>query len=827
MIPFDQVAAVALSNAPALLRDWLPGGKMRGREYVVGGLNGAPGESMSVNTLTGRWADFASDARGGDLVSLYAALKHNNDQGRAARELSSMLGVQTDTRDPAPAPAAPEWTYARPPEDAPAAPLHGYDHVYAYRDEVGDLLHYVCRRDARGDQRKQIIPLCWGNLGGRTGWHQKQPPTPRPLYGLDRLHTRSHVIVCEGEKAADAAQAMLPRAACVTWMAGTGNVSRSDWSPLSGKHVLIWPDNDASGHKAAGELRTILSAIAATVRILRVDDQPEGADAADLITDDPASWVRDRAGAVVGGTVREPSDQPGPIVQTSRRAAGLAPITVRAGEIDLTATAGETALTESGLPIYQRGPQLVRPARMEVIACGGRVTTAAGLTEITSPAMIDMLSQAVEWKKWDARKNDYKQVDPPPNVAAVIMSRIGRWSFPPIAGVVTAPTLRPDGSVLTAPGYDPATRLYHVDDPSLGLVLPEPTRANAELAARELADLLIGFPFSGDVDRSVAMSALITPIVRGAMQVVPMVAIGAMTPGSGKSYLGDLVAYLATGRPCPVMTAADDDAETDKRLTAMLMAGYPIISIDNCNGELGTDTLNQAIERPLISLRELGRSHMIEIENRVCVFATGNGLRVRGDMVRRSLLCRLDAGMERPELRSFPTLPHEMILADRGAYIGHALTIVRAYLASEQRVTLPPLASFEGWSRTVRAALVWLGYADPCLSMEEARAEDPELGAIRSLMTAWQAHVGAEIEITLRRLDEMSLQHSSDGSYAAEGLREAMLAIAPGPGGSVSTIRLAKWLAQRRGRIVGGLTFDRGGETGGVARWKLRRVGGG
>ena len=98
--------------------------------------------------------------------------------------------------------------------------------------------------------------------------------------------------------------------------------------------------------------------------------------------------------------------------------------------------------------------------------------------------------------------------------------------------------------------------------------------------------------------------------------MAPLHAFRASTAGTGKSYLADLVSLIATGRPCPVMAVAEKDDETEKRLIGLLLAGFPIVSLDNVNGELGGDLLCQAIERPLIRARPLGGSDIVEIENR-------------------------------------------------------------------------------------------------------------------------------------------------------------------------------------------------------------------
>ena len=115
----------------------------------------------------------------------------------------------------------------------------------------------------------------------------------------------------------------------------------------------------------------------------------------------------------------------------------------------------------------------------------------------------------------------------------------------------------------------------------------------------------------------------------------------------------------------------------------------------------------------------------MRIENNVTIFANGNNILLIEDVVRRVIRCTLDANVERPELRKFSGDPLRTVLEDRGSYIAAALTIVRAYLAAGCPNQCPPLASFSDWSRLVRSALVWLGYADPVATMEAARADDP------------------------------------------------------------------------------------------------------
>ena len=271
----------------------------------------------------------------------------------------------------------------------------------------------------------------------------------------------------------------------------------------------------------------------------------------------------------------------------------------------------------------------------------------------------------------------------------------------------------------------------------------------------------------------------------------------------------------------------------------MLLAGFPILCIDNVNGELGSDLLCQAVERPVIRLRRLGASDISEMEARATLFANGNGLRVRGDLTRRSLICDLDAEMERPELRTFAFDPVERVLADRGCYIAAALTLVRAFVTSGAQPDMPPLASYADYSATVRGALVWLGRSDPALSMEQARDDDPELGELRDVMVQWMRHIGLNVEATAKALVRIAdLKQCDDQTgrplqdYANPELRDTLSAIAGGRGG-IDTACFGKWLRARKGRVVTliksdekreRVRFEARGVTDGAARWRLARL---
>jgi putative DNA primase/helicase len=508
-------------------------------------------------------------------------------------------------------------------------------------------------------------------------------------------------------------------------------------------------------------------------------------------------------------------------------------IQISPGCLPELATEGERALLRAGVPFYSHAEELQRPIVDEVQASGGRKAKIARLTTVTLDMLRDYLARSARWEKYSERKKKFVRTDPPREVAATILSRIGEWQFARTVGVITTPTLRPDGTILSEPGYDLATRLILMDPPAMPDIPERPTRAMAEEALGLLDGLLDEFPFVDEPSRAVALSELISPVVRGAMGRVPLHANTSPAPGTGKSYIFDLAAAIVTGHACPVISAGQDEHETEKRLASGLLRGQSIISIDNLNGELRSDALCQMIERPIVEIRPLGASRLVRVESRTTVFCNGNNLTLVGDLIRRSVRCSLDANVERPELRRFRGNPLDEILSNRPRYIAAALIISRAYLVAGCPDPLPPLASFEDWSRLVRSALVWLGRADPVETMETARDEDPELETLRRIVGAWSAAIGIDRPVKTKEMAELAEQRKITGDYADYGkgefahpdLREALLSVAYGTGGNVNTKALGRWLGAQKGRIVLGCKIIARDDTDAKQkRWSLRKV---
>ena len=284
---FDQVKVALAPRLPEVLAELLPGGRVSGREYVCASLQGGAGTSCATNLETGKGSDFATGESWRDVIAL-AAKVWNMRQGEAAQELARLYHIDASQNAPQPLRQPAKFSVILPvPESAPQPPhchaQHGQaSSMWRYADGQGRTLGYVARFDT--PEGKAILPLCFGHYGtGRPQWVWKALPEPRPLYGLPGLQrTDNPVLLMEGEKTADAAQTLFPLYAVLTWSGGANAVGKADWSPLAGRAVTIWPDNDEPGFKAAREIAALLKSIAASVHIvLPSASLPEKWDVAD------------------------------------------------------------------------------------------------------------------------------------------------------------------------------------------------------------------------------------------------------------------------------------------------------------------------------------------------------------------------------------------------------------------------------------------------------------------------------------------------------------------------------------------------------------------
>jgi putative DNA primase/helicase len=500
---------------------------------------------------------------------------------------------------------------------------------------------------------------------------------------------------------------------------------------------------------------------------------------------------------------------------------------LHARALTAAAQASERAIAAHNQEILCRGKTIVRPVVVDAKGAGGAPTKVVKLTRVNNSYMRQLMDLAVAFEKPGPENGPpWVPVYPPPEVAELILSRWGHWPFPQLIGVISCPTLRPDGSLLTAQGYDPATRLYLMSDVTLPPISEAPTKADAEAALARLNELIREFPFNDEASRAVALSGLITPVVRGMLGRVPMHGVSGPAPGIGKSLLVDTASAIATGFTAEALSMSCEKPEQEKRLDAAILEAAPILNLDNVNGRLSSEKLCQIITAERVKIRVLGLSKTVEVESMTSVFLNGINVGLSVELARRTLMCRLDPKMEIPTDRDFESDPLEAVMANRGRYIADCLTIVMAYIAAGRPSRLPPKGKeFRAWSDNVRSALVWLGCADPRATMETARQDSPEQAERTEIFQAWEEEIGRDVELSTQQI--IARAAYDPGVFQddqREALRTALLTVA-GQRGEISPDRLGKWLRDNRGQVVGDCRLERSAcMRRGQYRWLLRAI---
>lgn len=478
-------------------------------------------------------------------------------------------------------------------------------------------------------------------------------------------------------------------------------------------------------------------------------------------------------------------------------------ITVECGRIDQAADDVAPAVFASGSPYYQRGDSLVRKVQGVEAAKQRPGSEAPLLVQGTQAMLLDDLERTCRFtsrsKNAETGAVRTRVVGCPKSLPSVILARAGRLPVPVVRGIAEVPLLHEDGSIVFD-DYDPRSRVV-VIAPGEWLPVPShPTEGEARNALARIDAVIAGFPFAADIDRSVTVAALLSAVLRPTLPACPAFAWSAPVRGSGKSKLADVCSVIATGRTAPALTWPAKEDEAEKRLAASVMSGDAIILLDNIETPLRGACLNSLLTQPTVSLRVLGLSKMLRLGAAVLVLATGNNLVLLGDLSRRFLVAHLDPHTERPELRRFDFDPVARALIERRSLVAALHTI--AVWGQGKLTGLPPLGSFETWSRRVRDPLVALGLPDCCAVLEELHKADPERETALEVLTEWRRAFGSEATTVA---EAIRLATKRDGDSM---LRDALDSVAGGPAG-LNARRLGKYLQRNRDRVFGDMVLRR------------------
>ena len=601
-----------------------------------------------------------------------------------------------------------------------------------------------------------------------------------------------------------------------------GKTALPDWESiaLDGRAVYVAFDSDVMEKPevaaALARLKGLLESRKATVKLIYLSTGEHGEKIGldDYIAREKAARsdaeTRDALLALATDDLRKAAkpltDRPEILILP-----GIMPEIVDRAESVLVANAAR-------LKTFQRASEIVRVITLDRESKDGGLRRPIGTVQLAAVSALGLqetLERLISWTRPD--DDDEKPSDCPPRVAQTYLARVGDWNLPVLTGVIEAPIMRPDGSILDAPGYDESTGLFLYADAEWPPLPERPTHADAEAALRELVAPFAEFPFVDEAAHSVLLAAILTGIQRRLLESAPLFGFDAPGQRSGKSLQAEAVGIIATGRKPASTGVARTDDELRKAITSALREGQAIVNLDNVTRPLDSSDLARAITQSEYSDRLLGVNRMLRLKTNLLWTATGNNLTFRGDMPSRALLCRIDAKMERPEERVFqiPDLP-AYLSANRKRLAVAALTILRAYsVAGRPRQRVQPWGGFDHWSREIREPLVWLGVVDPCRTRERIIVNDPERDCALSLLSAWHDAFGDRAMLVAEAIGE-----------ALPELRGQLLMVAADRDdpAKVDARRLGAWCRSVEDRIFGDFRLFRTGSVRRATTWRVNQV---
>jgi putative DNA primase/helicase len=478
---------------------------------------------------------------------------------------------------------------------------------YLYKDADGNPYLLVTRSDT-----KAFLQF---HLEGTT-WKPGKPRGPKIPYWLSELIAappEEPVFVTEGEKDADSVVDLKLIATCASEGAGKWTPDLKHWFERK-EVVYILEDNDRNGRRHARQVAQNLVGIVKSVHIVSLPNLPDEGDVTD--------WIE-------GGGTRAKLLK---ICAATPPFKDLPVITLIDGK-QAEAVFSVMAVISERLELYKRG----KPSELVRVEDNGLIV------QVTAPWLQTYLDQNIYFAKSyrglgrpkkDEPMKPVKPAQPmpadcPEKMPQFVIARTSELGVKELDGIITAPTLRGDGSLLIKPGYDEATKLVLVGN-QWPEIPAKPTKKQLKAALATLWMPFEKFPFETEFDRGVMLASLLTAPIRRSLPLAPGFSYDAPQAGTGKTLLGKCVLSLTTTGELNILPECNDGEEIRKRILSILRQRTPGILFDNIRGRFKSSAVEMLLTSESFSDRLLGANHMPVFPTNILVLISGNNLQPTG-----------------------------------------------------------------------------------------------------------------------------------------------------------------------------------------------------
>jgi hypothetical protein len=473
------------------------------------------------------------------------------------------------------------------------------------------------------------------------------------------------------------------------------------------------------------------------------------------------------------------------------------------GNLNLIIDAAERVITTTGQH-YQSGGAI---ASIE----HDPITGDPSISLTSKEALTLTLANAATWERQGQKADEWKRCDPPIRHINILHDAQKFKHLPVLAGVVRQPYFRqPYGELVTEAGYDETSKLYaHFDSgefPIRDLTIDE---AREQLALLE--SLLSEFHFVSAADKAAAISAIFTAVVRVSLPLAPAFHIQAPVPGSGKSYLCELIGAFAGRSGNAKVSYPTSSEEATKVILSLLLTNPAVIEFDDMDTDWTPHgTIKRMLTAEHITDRILGASKTATVSTRTLFLGSGNNVGPVKDLLRRVLTIHIDPRSAAPATMQYTASPVDEIRKNRGLYVSAVLGIIQAWIkAGRPQTEIANIVTFNGlWSDYCRQPLLWLGLSDPATSLLNQVRHDPESDELGQLLITWYSMFGS-MPTTVRKL--------LDATRLNPDLLDILREFPIEDRGEVNRRKLGHFLKKNANRIVGGYELKKASADGRTA----------
>lgn len=436
-------------------------------------------------------------------------------------------------------------------------------------------------------------------------------------------------------------------------------------------------------------------------------------------------------------------------------AAGITP----RPRIDVTGPRGVLtlidAINDGALPdTYVRNGTVVRIARLSGDTLTGprnqhRIPQV--ILDITPDSLVLLLTRHTDTYKSRATHHGPVETAALPSSTTIkaVLAETHWPGLPPLQGIVTAPVIRPDGTILQTEGYDPATWLYYAPRLTLPPVPDIPDSVDVATARDYVLSYVLGdFPWGDQASLANYLALLFTPMLRPYIGgLAPLGAISAVAPGSGKTLLTDIIGslYGLSSRPW-----VNSDEELRKAVTALLRSSSdPVVTFDNVDefDQIDQPSLAKLLTSEVWHDRELGTSNQIGMPNDRLWLATGNNLRFGGDIPSRAILITLDPRMPDPDQRTGFRIPNLgswlKVGTNRATLLYHLLVLARDWIAHGAPRGQVAMRNFREWACAMAGFTAHHGVPGFMSNRAELAVHDDQALTWRAFLATWYRRHGS------------------------------------------------------------------------------------